>query len=155
MWEGNMIPSIVATYMPDSNLCWRSHVFCMWASIEKLTFSSIKYSLCFSRVSCSSVRKVPDYRLDHRGSIPGRYFSFSLCPDQLLRPTRGGGEFFRRGKARPGRHADHSPYLVPRSRMSRTHISSPLCHLHGGSGTVLLLHMSYMLISMELEFLRS
>jgi hypothetical protein len=32
---------------------------------------------------------------------------------------------FPRAKARPGRDADHSPYVVPRSRMSRSYASSP------------------------------
>jgi hypothetical protein len=36
---------------------------------------------------------------------------------------------------RPGRDADHSLHLVPRSRMSRSYISSPPWRLHGGSGT--------------------
>jgi len=35
------------------------------------------------------------------------------------------------GKARPGRDADHSPHLVPRSRMSRSYTSSPPKRLHG------------------------
>jgi hypothetical protein len=33
---------------------------------------------------------------------------------------------FPGGKARPGRDADHSPHLMPRSIMSRSYISSPL-----------------------------
>jgi hypothetical protein len=33
---------------------------------------------------------------------------------------------FPRGKARPGRDADHSPHVAPRSRMSRSHIPLPL-----------------------------
>jgi hypothetical protein len=32
---------------------------------------------------------------------------------------------FPRAKARPGRDADHSPYAVPRSRMSGSYASSP------------------------------
>jgi hypothetical protein len=34
---------------------------------------------------------------------------------------------FPRGKARPGRDADHPPHLVPRSKMSRSCTSSPRC----------------------------
>jgi hypothetical protein len=34
-------------------------------------------------------------------------------------------------KARPGRDADHSPHLVPRSWMSRSYTSSPAKRLHG------------------------
>jgi hypothetical protein len=37
----------------------------------------------------------------------------------------------------PGREANHSPSLVPRSRMSRRYISCPPCRMHGGSGTAL------------------
>jgi hypothetical protein len=38
------------------------------------------------------------------------------------------------GKERPGRDADHSPHLVPRTRMSRSYISSPAWHLRGVAG---------------------
>jgi hypothetical protein len=41
---------------------------------------------------------------------------------------------FPGGKARLGRNADHSPHLVPRSRMSRSYISSPLWRLHCVAG---------------------
>jgi hypothetical protein len=40
-------------------------------------------------------------------------------------------------KTRPGRDADHSPYPMPRSRMSRSYISSPPWRIHGGSETAL------------------
>jgi hypothetical protein len=49
-----------------------------------------------------------------------------------------GGGSFPGGKGRPGSDADHSPHLVPRSRMSRSYNSSPRRRLHGGSGTDLL-----------------
>jgi hypothetical protein len=39
--------------------------------------------------------------------------------------TKGTEGSFPKGKARPGRDADHSPHLVPRSRMSRSYTSSP------------------------------
>jgi hypothetical protein len=35
------------------------------------------------------------------------------------------------GKARPGRDADHSPHLVPRSRMSRSYTSCVPNRLRG------------------------
>jgi len=38
------------------------------------------------------------------------------------------------GKARPGRDADHSPHLVPRSRMSSSYNSSPSWRLYGVAG---------------------
>jgi hypothetical protein len=37
---------------------------------------------------------------------------------------------YPRGKARPGRDADHSPHLVPRSRKSISFTSSPWKRLH-------------------------
>jgi hypothetical protein len=39
--------------------------------------------------------------------------------------TVGTGDPFPGGKSRPGRYADHSPHLVPRSRMSRSNTSFP------------------------------
>jgi hypothetical protein len=67
-------------------------------------------------------------------------FSFILCahtssgahPASCLMGTGGP---FPGGKTRPGRDADHSPHLVPRSRMSRGYISSPPWRLHGDNGT--------------------
>jgi hypothetical protein len=38
--------------------------------------------------------------------------------------------FFRRGIARPGRDADHSPHLVRRSLMSRSYYNLSLLRLH-------------------------
>jgi hypothetical protein len=59
---------------------------------------------------------VSDYGLDDRGSIPGRgkgFFLSPLCPDRLWGPPNllynGYRGSFPRGKARPGRDADHSP----------------------------------------------
>jgi hypothetical protein len=43
----------------------------------------------------------------------------------------GTGGPFPGVKARQGRDADHSPHLVPRSRMSRSYISSPPKRLRG------------------------
>jgi hypothetical protein len=42
---------------------------------------------------------------------------------------------FPRGKAQSGRDADHSPHLVPRSRMSRSYTSSPPSSFVACSGT--------------------
>jgi hypothetical protein len=39
--------------------------------------------------------------------------------------TIGTGYPFPGAKSRPGRDADHSPHLVPSSRVSRSYISSP------------------------------
>jgi hypothetical protein len=51
----------------------------------------------------------------------------------------GTGGPFPRGKARPGRDADHSPHLVPRSIMSRSYTSSHPTVLVACSGTALAL----------------
>jgi hypothetical protein len=52
--------------------------------------------------------------------------------------TMGTGGSLSEGKARPGRGADHSPHLVPRS-MSRSYTSSPLRAFEACSGTALAL----------------
>jgi hypothetical protein len=70
---------------------------------------------------------VSDYRLDDWGSIPGRGRGFFLLAcvqtgteaHPASYPMSTGG-LFPGGKARPGRDADHSRYLVQRSRMSRS-----------------------------------
>jgi hypothetical protein len=46
------------------------------------------------------------------------------CPMGTAGPFRG-------GKARPGRDADHSPHLVPKSWMSRSYNSSTPKRIHG------------------------
>jgi hypothetical protein len=45
--------------------------------------------------------------------------------------TMGIGGPFPGAKARPGRDPDHSPHLVPRSRMSRSYTLSPPKRLRG------------------------
>jgi hypothetical protein len=64
----------------------------------------------------SSVSIVSNYRLDDRGSIPGRAkdFSSSICVQTSSEAhpascTMGTGGPFPGGKARPGRDADLSP----------------------------------------------
>jgi hypothetical protein len=72
-------------------------------------------------------------RLGDRGSIPGRgerIFPLTFCVQNgsgahPASCTMGTGDPFPGAKERPGRDADHSPHLVPRSRMSRSYISSP------------------------------
>jgi hypothetical protein len=57
------------------------------------------------------------------------YFSFIPCPDRLWGPHslfNGNRESLPGGKARPGRDADHSPHLVPRSGKSKSYNASPL-----------------------------
>jgi hypothetical protein len=69
-------------------------------------------------------------------------FPSSLCVQtgsgahQASCPVGTGGPF-RGAKARPGRDADHSPHLVPRSRMSRSYTSSSPKRLVVCNGTAL------------------
>jgi hypothetical protein len=51
--------------------------------------------------------------------------------------TMGTEGHFPGGKAQTVRDADHSPHVVPRSRMSRSYISSPSKRLRASSGTAL------------------
>jgi hypothetical protein len=84
---------------------------------------------------------VSDYGLDDRAigirsPAGANDFSSSLCVQtgsgaHPASCTMGTGGPFPRGKARPGRDADHSPPLVPRSWMSRSYTSSPPKRLHG------------------------
>jgi hypothetical protein len=74
-----------------------------------------------------------DYRLEDRGSIPGRskvFFLWLLCPGQLWGTpsllSNGYRGSFPRGKARLRRDTDHSPHVVSRSRMSTSYSILPL-----------------------------
>jgi hypothetical protein len=77
-----------------------------------------------------------DRAIGVRSPAGSKDFSSSLCVQTgsgahpVSCPTGTGGPF-PGGKARPGRDADHSPPLVPRSWMSRSYISSPPKRLHG------------------------
>jgi hypothetical protein len=76
---------------------------------------------------------MPDNRLDDWVRSPAEandVFS-SLCAltgseDHPAPYSVGTGGPFPWVKARPGRDADHSPHLVPRSRISRSYTASPL-----------------------------
>jgi hypothetical protein len=96
---------------------------------------------------CSSVSIVSGYGLDDRAievRFPAKAKGFFLYP---LRQTCSGahpasctmgtGRPFAGAKARPGRDADNSPHLVPRSRMSRSYTSSPPSAFVACSGTAL------------------
>jgi hypothetical protein len=77
-----------------------------------------------------------------------KYFSSSLSvqTDSEAHPASypmGTAGIFLAGKARLGRDADYSPHIAPRSRMSRSYISSPLCSLYGGSGTAVLFTITH------------
>jgi hypothetical protein len=93
-------------------------------------------SICMSQGS--SVSLVSDCGLDDRVSIPGRFkgFSPSLCVQtgsgaHPASKSMGTGGSFLGGKARPGRAADYSLHLVPRSITSRSYTSSPPKRLSG------------------------
>jgi hypothetical protein len=93
----------------------------------------------------SSVSIVSDYGLNNRAigvrsPTEARDFSFSLCVQtgsgaKPASNAMGAGGPFPGGKALPGRDADDSPHLVPRSRMSSSYTSSPP---RACSGTALL-----------------
>jgi hypothetical protein len=91
---------------------------------------------------------VSDYGLDDR-AIEVRslaeakgFILYHLCPDRLWGPPsllyNGYRGVLSPGvKARPRRDADHSPHLVPRSRISRSYTSSPPSAFMVCSGTAL------------------
>jgi hypothetical protein len=91
--------------------------------------------MCYNNI----VSAVYDHGVDYRVSISGKGKEFFLWP--LHQPLGSGahpvpcpmgtGGPFPGGKARPGRDADHSPHLVPRSRTSRSYTSSAPKRLHG------------------------
>jgi hypothetical protein len=82
---------------------------------------------------------VSDYGLDDQAigvRFPAGAMDFSSVSRPALRPTQPPVQWVPEVpspgvKARPGRDADHSPHLVPRSRMSRSYTSSPPKRLHG------------------------
>jgi hypothetical protein len=53
-------------------------------------------------------------------------------------------------KARPGRDAEHSPHVVPRSRMSRSYTSSPQSAFVAFSGTALGLAVTVVVVLQQL-----
>jgi hypothetical protein len=79
----------------------------------------------------------PDDRvIEVRSSAGTKDFSSSLCVQTCsgAHPascTMGTGGPFLGGKARPGRDADDSLHLVPRTLVSRSYISSLPQRLHG------------------------
>jgi hypothetical protein len=89
-----------------------------------------------------------DRAIEVRSSAGAEDFSSSLC-DQTgsgAHPascTMGTGGPFPGGKARPGRDADHSPHLLPRSRIGRSYTPLPPSAFMACSGTALLLLSFY------------
>jgi hypothetical protein len=85
-------------------------------------------------VSIMSGYRLDDWAIEVR--FPAKDFSsnFSAQTGSGAHPASypmGTGGPFLRTKARPGRDANHSPHLVPRSRKSRSYTSSPPKRLHG------------------------
>jgi hypothetical protein len=89
----------------------------------------------------SSVSIVSDYGLDDRAigvrsPAGAKDFASNICVQTgsgayPASCTMGNGDAFPGGKARPGRDANHSPHLVPMSRVSRSYTSSPPTLPHG------------------------
>jgi hypothetical protein len=73
-------------------------------------------------------------------------FPLTSVSRPAVRPTQPPVQWvpgsFSRGKARPERDADHSPHLVPKSRMSRSYTSSIPSATMTCSGTALLFALS-------------
>jgi hypothetical protein len=85
-----------------------------------------------------------DRAIEVRSTPEVKDFSSSLCVQigSAAHPascSMGTGGPFPGGKARPGRDTDHSPHLVPKSRMSRSYTSFPIKRLVACSGTALAL----------------
>jgi hypothetical protein len=117
---------------------------------RNLTFTCFIYihiwTSCFKgELVGSSVSTLFYYRLDDRGSIPcgvNLFFPLAFVSRPAVISSQPAIQWvpgsFPGGKLRPGLYADHSPHLVPRSRMSGICTSFPPWHLHYGSGTALL-----------------
>jgi hypothetical protein len=111
--------------------CVHKSLYTMQIWIKKLYFRS-QYSVCLRAG-----------RLGDRGSIPGRgerIFPSSLCVQTCSEAhpafcTMGTGGPFPGVRRGPGVTLTTHPHLVPRSRMSRSYISSPPSVSMAFSGT--------------------
>jgi hypothetical protein len=94
-----------------------------------------------SSVSIVSWLQTRDRAIRFRSPAEAKDISFSLCvqnKSEVHPASYPMGTGVRGSKARPGRDADYSPHLLPRSWISRNCNSFSPCRLHGGSGTALL-----------------
>jgi hypothetical protein len=121
--------------------CIRKNVFSYGSSSLQFLYRSLLTMSIghLSRVA-QSVQSLATYWTNRRSGFDRRQrrknFSSKLCvqissgahPAPCTMDT--GGSFLM-GKAWPGRDADHSPHLVPRSRMSRSYTSYFPKRLHG------------------------
>jgi hypothetical protein len=97
-----------------------------------------------SAVSIVSGHGLDDRAIEVRSTAEAKeFFLWPVCPDRLWGPPsllyKGYRGPFLGAKARPGRDVDHSPHLVPRSRMSRSYTSSPPSTCVSCNGTALAL----------------
>jgi hypothetical protein len=105
------------------------------------SFLSLANGLSRGFFFTTAVTTVSGYGLDDqaigvRSPVEAKDFSSSLCVQtgsgaHPASCTVGTGVPFTGAKGRPGCDADHSPYLVPSSRMSRSYTSSPPKCLRG------------------------
>jgi hypothetical protein len=120
-----------------------SYLFYYIPTSEKLSCMHFAFSPTHPKPALgepgSSVSIVSGYGLDERTiefRPPAEAKGFFLCVQtgsgaHPASCTMGFGGPFPGAKERPGRDADDSPHLVPRSRMSRSYTSSPLKRLRG------------------------
>jgi hypothetical protein len=119
------ITAAVTHYNPRMNTQTQGCNFrlCFWFHIRLLPSSSLASRRLYGRSGFDP----------RRGQ---RIFPLTSVSRPALEPTQPPvqwvpGVLAPGVKARPGRDADHSPPLVPRSRMIRSYTSSPPKRLHG------------------------
>jgi hypothetical protein len=125
--ERNFVIERLQCFSTQAYIHTQAYLEFWYQQTKNFTYHIISSSF-IARSWGSSVSVVSDYRLEDRGSIPGRG---SLLSSGYGGPVPG----VKRGR---GVTLTTHPYLVPTSGMSRSYTSSPPWRLHGGSGTALL-----------------
>jgi hypothetical protein len=106
---------------------------CLWHIFSSVILQGINNYLGTLILPCghgSSDGIATAYWLDGPGTEPGGGEIFRACPDRPCCPHShlyNGYRVFPRGKMRPGRAADYSPLLVPRSWKHRAITQPNLC----------------------------
>jgi hypothetical protein len=127
---------ILVSFIPKY-IFWRNYqrkIFYQTYSISVVSRELSQYSVWLRDKRPGDLSSIPD-----RGE---RIFPLASVSRPALGPIQPpvqwvpGGPF-PGAKAQPGRDADHSPHLVPRSRMSRSYTSSPSSAFMACSGTSL------------------